>query len=61
MELQDIVNMMSDRECRTTLLQIAKSYENYPSYLSEKSDYARGYKNAWYMAYDKIREFIKLN
>lgn len=60
MELQDIVNKMSDRECRATLLRIAKSYENYPSYLSEKSDYTRGYKNAWYMAYDNIHDYIKL-
>ena len=58
MTLTEIVESKSLEECRELLLRIAGSYEHYPSYLSYRSDYARGYKDAWYNAYDNMRDLF---
>lgn len=58
MTLTEIVSNKSARECKTLLLEIAEAFENYPSYLSYGSDYARGYKDGIYLQYDWIHEKI---
>lgn len=59
MELVDFVKNLSDSECKVILKRIAEHFNKYPSYLSYKSDYAKGYKDAWYLAYDNLHALIK--
>lgn len=49
---------LSDKQCREKLIEIVKSYENYPNYLSNTPGYAAGYRAAWFMAFDDINETI---
>lgn len=55
----EIVKEKSPEECKAILSQVAKFFNEYPSYLSYKSDYAKGYKDAWYLAYDNIWSILK--